>query len=82
MKIQKIRPDIKRRLKRLAADEAVRKLTEPHIWFAWYPIRLDEHTLVWLESVTRWADSQFVYDFGMNPKWEVIRWHYTKINSK
>jgi hypothetical protein len=82
MNIKKIRPDIKRRLKKLAEDERVRKLSEPHTWFAWYPIRIDENTLVWFEHVTRWADTQFVYNDVWDEGWKVIRWNYSKINSK
>ena len=35
-------------------EQRRKRLSKPHLWFAWYPVELDEdNTKVWLEKVTR-----------------------------
>jgi len=39
-----------------------RRLEKWHRWFAWYPVRVDRRTLVWLEFVNRKAGEFSIYD--------------------
>lgn len=33
-----------------------------HTWFAWYPVRIDQVTCVWLERVERRGQLEYLYD--------------------
>jgi hypothetical protein len=42
---------------RLDSDDIQREYIKKwHCWFAWYPIRVNSHELVWLEMVERKYD--------------------------
>lgn len=45
-----------------------------HKWWAWYPVRIDHYTLVWLETIERKQD----YVLGMS---HLPYWQYRRINN-
>jgi len=49
----------------------VEKYGEWHNWFAWYPVRVDNHRVAWLEVVNR----RLVYVSKDDPRF--YGWEYT-----
>lgn len=45
-------------------QQRVHRLMRWHRWFAWYPVRVCEGCLVWLQFVERRADSLSLEDHG------------------
>jgi len=49
------------RLRWLSTDEKKKRRSTPHRWFAWFPVRVDETTKVWLAFVMRRDVAPLVY---------------------
>ncbi len=47
-------------------EEKLKRLATPHKWFAWYPVKIDDHDCRWMEFVERtiviswWLGHKFV----------------------
>ena len=52
------------RVEKPGAEE--RTLAEWHKWFAWYPVKLDDTTKVWLCTVQRKGTSEQAYEGGLD----------------
>ena len=81
MEIKKLDPAVKRYIKRQARAQKMADQTRHHAWFAWFPVRVDDETLVWLETVERLGILEY------NPEWEgyskkIGSWKYFKIKSE
>ena len=42
-----------------------------HVWFAWYPVRIDDETVVWLQNLRRHV--RVNEDVGVVKQYEIIR---------
>ena len=47
-----------------------------HPWFAWHPVRLDSHTIVWLERVKRKAIPGKTWDTQLKEYRYKVFWEY------
>lgn len=65
MKINLKSNHVKEAEKRLADHQEGEKLQEWHFWFAWYPVRLDDNEVRWMENVGRKA----IYYYGDFSNW-------------